>query len=251
MGWNPLTWFSGKKEPKGSIPTSFDEPPEPPDNSHLEQRPSNNNEEAQTLSDIVRGISHAAASANEIQDQQFLKQLSHFFHREEDGTLVPKVVRTKIDDETFVEAPLISLIDPSTLGLEEMEVRMGVRLSKSEVKKRVHDVNKEKQVSRCSFNVALTGATPGSRQDVIDVTMKFKKAEPVEGVNRIIEEMNGLVKPSKYDDPNIKKPDSTTHAFAPETEEQNEFAPHDVNEDIDTKPFNDDEESSESSTSKE
>lgn len=201
--WNPLTWFNNKNNSDESSDIN---------DSYFngdDDYPNNNN---QTLSDIVRGIAHAAGAANEIQDRQFIQQINHYFHKEEDGTLVPKVARARIDDNTYIEVPLISMIDPSTLGLEEMEVRMGVRLSRSEVKEHVHDANKDVKVSRCSFNVALTSAKPGDRQDVIDVTMKFKKVEPTEGSSRFIEEMNGVIQPNKYND-KPKRPNNLTNIF--------------------------------------
>lgn len=168
-------------------------------------------QEAQTLSDIIRGIAHAASATNEIQDQQFIKQIDHYFHKEDDGTLVAKVVRAKIDDGNYIEVPLISMIDPSTLGLEEMTVRMGIRLSKSKVKQAVDDA-KNAKVSRASFNVSLTGCKPGERQDVMDVTMVFKKTEPSEGASQLVENMNGMIQPKKYDG-STKKPNLSTNIF--------------------------------------
>lgn len=211
--FNPFTWFGKKKAkpPKGSYAAPIDGKP-PSNNTHLERRPSQPSEEGQTLSDIVRGIAHAAGAANEIQDRQFIQQVNHYFHKEEDGTLVPKVVRCKIDETNYIEVPLISMIDPSTLGLEEMDVRMGVRLSRAEVKSHIHDANREKNVSRSSFNVSLTSSKPGDRQDVIDVTMKFKKTEPAEGSARLIEEMNGLAQPHKYDE-TTAEPSQFTNIF--------------------------------------
>lgn len=208
--WNPLTWFR-KKEAESEGTVILSELKTQKDNAHLERRPGISGD-SQTLSDMVRGIAHAASAANEIQDQQFIKQIDYYFHKESDGTLVPKVVRAKVGDNNYIEIPLISMIDPSTLGLSEMEVRMGVKLSKSDVKKRLHDVNKDVEVSRSSFSVALTSVKPGERQDVIDITMKFSKVDPAEGSSRLVEEMNGTIHPHKYSK-DTKKPDTLTHLF--------------------------------------
>jgi len=163
-------------------------------------------------------------------------------------------------DTTYIEVPLISMIDPSTLGLEEMDVRMGVRLSRSEIKKHLHDANKEKEVSRCSFNVSLTSSKPGDRQDVIDVTMKFKKTEPAEGSARLVEEMNGLVHPHKYGE-DTSEPSQYTNVFTSrqvrasiDNGGSDSFEPHDHNlddSDEGLKPKSSDSPSSESSESDE
>jgi len=214
--FNPRTWFKKKPSAEGEISTfsGLIPPNKPPsgDDNHLNRRPDPGGSEGQTLSDIVRGIAHAASAANEIQDRQFIQQVNQYFHKEADGTLVPKVVRAKIDDNTYMEVPLITMIDPSTIGLEEMEVRMGIRLSKSDVKEHVQNFNDQNKVSRSSFNVSLTSCKPGERQDVIDVTMKFKKTDPAEGSSRLIDEMNGTVQPHKYTK-DTAKPSEFTHVF--------------------------------------
>lgn len=150
-----------------------------------------------TLSDIIRGIAHAAAAADEVQDQHFLKHLNRYFTQEADGSFVAKYARIKMPGGThFVDVPLISLMDPGTLHLGEMEVRMGVRMSKSEVKKAVDQAGRDVGMSRSSFQVEFTGAKPGTRQDVMDITMKFKRPESgLEGVTRIIEDLNQTITP--------------------------------------------------------
>lgn len=223
--WNPRTWFKNSKCVDSNSSDNYNV--DNHSNNHL--KPSNSSE-GQTLSDIIRGIAHAASAANEIQDQQFIKQIGHYFHREEDGTLVPKIVRAKVDDNTFIEVPLLSMIDPSTLGLEEMEVRMGVRLSRTDIKKRIHDADENVEVSRSSFSVSLTSAQPGKRQDVIDVTMKFKKIDPAEGSSRLVEEMNGTIQPKSSG--NIDKNDLKTNIFhKTDSYDDLDFEPQDIQSD--------------------
>lgn len=210
--FNPRSWFKKSPSKEGNVNFSSTPSGKPPDEGHLNRRPEGGVNDGETLSDIVRGIAHAASAANSIQDRQFIQQINQYFHKEEDGTLVPKVVRAKIDDNTYMEVPLISMIDPSTIGLEEMEVRMGIRLSKSDVKKNIKEFNTQNEMSRSSFNVSLTSCKPGERQDIIDVVMKFKKTDAAEGASRLVDEMNGTVQPRKYD-ANTKKPVELTHIF--------------------------------------
>ena len=150
-----------------------------------------------TLSDIIRGIAHAAAAADEIQDRHFMKHLNRYFTQEADGSFTAKYARIRMPGDThYVDVPLISLMDPGTLHLGEMEVRMGVRMSKTEVKQAVDQAGRSLGVSRSSFHVEFTGAKPGERQDVMDITMKFKRPENnLEGVTRVIEDLNQTITP--------------------------------------------------------
>jgi hypothetical protein len=157
--------------------------------------------DGQTLSDIVRGIAHAAAAANEVSDMQMLKQMRDFFTLGEDGVLEAKMVRIRLNPTTHMDVPLVSMIDPSSLSLQDMKVRMSVRLSKAEVKRQLHAANDSVEVTRASFQVGLTGAKPGARKDVIDVTMTFKRLEPVEGSARVLEELGRGIAPSTANTP--------------------------------------------------
>lgn len=147
----------------------------------------------QTLSDIVRGIAHAAQSANEISELAILKHFNHFFE-EENSCLIAKTAKIQIDEKHVFNIPLITLVDPSTLSLNEIEVKMAVRMQESTVKEQLHLVSDELKVQRTSFNVSLTGCRP-DKQDTIKVTMKFAKAEPQEGLSRMLELLNNTIKP--------------------------------------------------------
>lgn len=156
------------------------------------KRKNTKKEVEQTLADIVRGIAHAVSTANEIQDQQFLKQFDHFFEKQGES-LVAKEVKVKVHEDKIIKVPLISLINPSYLELEEMCVKMGIRLTETEVKKSLHQANHQLEISRSSFGVALTDIKPGTKQNVIGIEMKFKKMDQIEGVARIQEELRASI----------------------------------------------------------
>ena len=154
--------------------------------------------EEQTLSDIVRGISHAVTSVSDVQDNRFVSSLKMYFDVGDDGIFYPKMVLFD-NGGNKLQVPLISLINPSSLRMDEIKVRVGVRLSASKVKKVL-----DSDSTRSSFSVALTGCKPGSRKDVIDVTMTFKNTDPSEGISRIIEEINqkiGYMSPNPSPEP--------------------------------------------------
>lgn len=149
----------------------------------------------QTLSDVVRGMAHAASAADAIIDQQFIKQMETFFEKNEDGTLRAKMVQVELTKDRIVEVPLVTLIDPSILALDEVTIHMVVKLTESKIAKRVHSADKSVEVTRSSFGVTLTSAAPDSRSDGLRVSMKFKRITPPEGATRVIDEMAQLITP--------------------------------------------------------
>lgn len=190
----------------------------------------------QTLSDIVRGIAHAAESANDIGDMAVLRQFKMFFDLDEKGNFVAKTARVKVDDAHYMDVPLVAIIDPGSMTLNEMDVKMAVRLTQTEVKQQLHAANASVMVQRSSFNVSLTGSKPGSRDDVIEVTMKFKKCEPQEGASRVIEELSNTIRTQKFAPatppardfsltPQIRK---ETHTVVREPEDDTDFHPSDA-----------------------
>lgn len=189
-----MGFFPGKKEETTSTKPASDEPAQ------------------QTLSDVVRGMAHAASAADAIIDQQFIKQLQNFFDVMGDGKLKAKMVQVDLGNDKIVEVPLITMVDPAILSLDEVNINMVVKLTESKVAKRVHLANKEMEVTRSSFGVTLTSAAPDSRSDGLRVSMKFKRISPPEGATRLIDEMGQLIAP-RHVDAAIATP-SLTQAFA-------------------------------------
>jgi hypothetical protein len=164
----------------------------------------------QTLSDIIRGIAHAVESANEIGDVANLNQLRTYFNPNDDGTVSAKVVRIKIDAEHYIDVPLVGLVNPGSMEMEETTIRMCVRMTSTEVKSHVHAASEDMKVQRSSFNVALTSVKPGESKDTIDVTMTFKKAEPQEVLARIIDEVSRQARVQKLPPPAPATPPTPT-----------------------------------------
>lgn len=168
-------------------------------NADPDLEPEPEQDTSHTLSDIIRGAAHAVATADEVQDKAFLKQLRYYFDLMEDGTLEPKYARVRVPGtDHHVDLPLITLMDPGTLALNEVEVDLAVRTTRAKLKNAVDQA----EVDRTSFEVGFTGASPGSRNDVIQIKMKFKRPEHIrEGPARLLEELNGTVKPRPNDGP--------------------------------------------------
>ncbi len=161
-----------------------------------------------TLPDFVRGIQHAVNSAAMMAEKNEAAFLDRHFHK--DGS--PKVEIVKIPGTKMcLVVPTISIAHPPTMALEEMEVRMAVRFDQAEAKPAHPD---DTEITRTSFQVALSGETKDDRHsNVVDLTMKFKRGDPPEGVARVIAEFLNTLKPVDVDQamnehPEIKGPAS-------------------------------------------
>ncbi|MCL6591594.1 MAG: DUF2589 domain-containing protein [Firmicutes bacterium] len=154
-------------------------------------------ENAQTLSDIARGIQHCVNSTMEIMEQQYLRILSRHF----DENSNPKLIRMKTPNGYELEAPSITLLSPKEIALEEMIVEMSVRVDQIHSKK-VKSRGNAPELSRSSFMVSLAPKQPESRPDnVINIMMKFKAGDPPEGVSRVIEEFARQILPKRVAPP--------------------------------------------------
>lgn len=147
--------------------------------------------QAQTLSDITRGMQHAVNATQELLEQHYFRMLRRYF----DDDNQPLMTRFKLSDDKIVEAPLIALISPKGLYLDEMSVEMTVRIDDSDVK-RLEKTGTENESDRASFTVSFAPPKErgfGKRSNDITVKMKFKSGEPPEGVSRIIDQFTSHV----------------------------------------------------------
>jgi hypothetical protein len=180
--------------------------------------PKNTTQNINTLSDIARGMQHAVNTTQEIIEQHYIRLLDRYF--DENGN--PLMAVFNLTPDHVVQAPLISLVPPSALALEELTIEMSVEIRGASVKP-VDTISKNLDLTRTSFSVAFAS---GSRQpvahseenadepknnngNVIGITMKFKRGDTPEGVARVLDEFNKTVimKPqeaSKEVNPRIK-----------------------------------------------
>jgi hypothetical protein len=137
---------------------------------------------AQSLSDIARGMQHAVNSTQELTEKHFQGIVERYFT--EDGKAIAK--RFQLPDGSVLDVPLISLVPPAGLRLEEMYVEMEVRIDKCSLKEAHPD---EKELTRTSFECSFAPrkGSETSEQNVIEISMKFKAGDPPEGVARLME----------------------------------------------------------------
>lgn len=150
-----------------------------------------------TLPDFVRGIQHAVNTATAMYDKNSEAFLDRHFEKDGD----PKTITVKIPNSKMVlVVPTIATAHPPDMILEEMEVRMAVRIDRAECKSADHE--KAHDMTRSSFQVSLSSEPKDDKSsNVIDLVMKFRRGDPPEGVARIIEEFTRSITPRPKDGP--------------------------------------------------
>jgi Protein of unknown function (DUF2589) len=144
--------------------------------------------DAHTLGDIARGMQHAVNTTQELLERHYAQMLSRYFN--EDGTPVTR--QFTLPDGSKVDVPVIALVPASSLVLQEMTVRMSVRVDETKVKPAdVEDASDH--LTRTSFQVSFAGGPPGREQNCIDITMRFVTGDPPEGVARVMEQYANAV----------------------------------------------------------
>lgn len=161
----------------------------------------------QKLTDITRGLQAAAAETNALVADQFIRILSEYFDRHEDGTLEARMVRVQLDDNFYSLVPLVSLVSPSGLALERMRVQLSIRLEEAREErvnllkrlKNAADVDGDGDVTRSDFKVSLSprDGKQGKRRpsDHVHIDLEFKSLETPESIMRVIETYTNMIAP--------------------------------------------------------
>lgn len=146
-----------------------------------------------TLDGFVRGIEHAVNSAMTMYEQTTISYLNR--HLRKDGT--PEYDVVKIPGTSYVlVVPKITTAHPPDMMLEEIEVKMSIRMDATQV----DDAHAE-HGGHNQFSVSLSSkASDGKESNVVDLTMKFKRGAPPEGLSRIIDEMTKTILPREGKD---------------------------------------------------
>lgn len=165
------------------------------------------------LTDITRGLYHAASSTYSMVAKQYENLLDHYFSKDHDGAFIAKTIEVQLPDESTVSLPLISLVTPKGLMLEKVDFDFSVKVDPTtliEVKDGLSQVNLFKtdpgdsHLTRSAFQVEM--AARPSKEDseeearkpgIMDVSMKFRAIEPPEGLMRLIDKFTSSVTPIK------------------------------------------------------
>jgi hypothetical protein len=163
------------------------------------------NNEANTagvkLTDITRGLYHAAASTYSMAANQYISLLSQYFDETLEGTYVPKSVVVQLPDETTVNLPLISMVSPKGLMLDKVDFSFAVTADPSSLAEATTDLD-GLNLTRSSFKVEMAVHNSDASQEgarkrdgVVDISMKFTAVEPPEGLMRLLDKFASIVTP--------------------------------------------------------
>lgn len=154
------------------------------------------------LSGLVRGIMSAVQSASDIAGQQHFDLISNYFDESNDGTLIPKIIRIKLDDNKSLDVPLICMVNPSSYQMSKMQIDMYVKLKPGEAKAAIEKGVDEGRASRNSCLVEF-GHSNSKNSVKLKMCFKCNKSEP-ESIARMIEELqNNYVTPTSNPDKNL------------------------------------------------
>lgn len=153
--------------------------------------------ETQTFADLIRGLQHSVNAALEMLESRNIELLGRYFT--EKG--IPLSKRLSIDDQTSVDIPLISIVNPVAINIKEVEMEFDVQINSAELKKKTPQAgfstgNKEEHftngLERSSLEVSFGGKKNSS---TMNVKIKFESHPIPEGLSRIIDEYNKTILP--------------------------------------------------------
>lgn len=150
---------------------------------------------SQTLSDLIRGLQHSVNTAMEMIETRNIELLGRYFT--EDG--IPLKKRIKINDKTAVDVPLISIVNPSTVNIKEVEMDFHVNVLDVDLKKKAaqsgfntgeKEVAFDNRLKRSKLEVSFDGKDNQSR---MHVKIKFEATPIPEGLSRIVDEYDKTI----------------------------------------------------------
>lgn len=137
----------------------------------------------QKITDVMRGIHHAAATASAMAIDHFQSVIKeHFIEDKEKGTLTPKTITIVVDGNSYT-VPTVALYSHRTVLMKRLVVEMSVRVDEVDIKKL------DNNLSRSSLRVTLGPRVKDRGADIINITAEFEDSEPPEGYARLIDEV--------------------------------------------------------------
>lgn len=159
---------------------------------------------SQTLSDLVRGLQHSVNTAMEMVETRNVELLGRYFSPKGE----PIRRRLNINDETAVDVPLISIVNPSTINVKEVEMDFSVQIVSSELRRKQPQEGFQagetstdfaNNLKRSNLEISFDGKKDNSR---MQVHIKFESKPIPEGLSRIIDEYDKTITPFSVQDSN-------------------------------------------------
>ncbi|WP_418991499.1 DUF2589 domain-containing protein [Alistipes sp.] len=157
------------------------------------------NSEPQTFTDLIRGLQHAVNSAMEMIETRNIELLGRYF----DPAGRPFSRRLNIDSQTSIDIPLISIVNPSSINIKEVEMDFTVQIAAAEIKRKEPQPGFQlgndtadfcNGLQRSSFEVNFAG---GKDHTQMHVKLKFESNPIPEGLSRIIDEYDKTILPAE------------------------------------------------------
>lgn len=155
------------------------------------------NSDSSTFADLVRGLQHSVNAAMEMLEARNIELLGRYFTKEG----IAKSRRLFLDEETAIDIPIISIINPSAMNIKEVEMEFAVQINGSELKRKLPQdgffVGEKEEalctgVDRSSLEVSFGGK---KNLSTMNVKIKFESQPNPEGLSRIIEEYDKQILP--------------------------------------------------------
>lgn len=149
----------------------------------------------QALSDLIRGLQHSVNAAMEMIETRNIELLGRYFT--EDG--VPLKKRIYVDDKTGVDVPLISIVNPSTVNIKEVEMDFYVNVLDVDLRQKSaqagfktgdKDIDFDNRLKRSKLEVSFDGKNDRSR---MHVKIKFEATPIPEGLSRVVDEYDKTI----------------------------------------------------------
>lgn len=164
----------------------------------------------QALSDLVRGLQHSVNAAMEMIETRNIELLGRYFT--EEG--VPLKKRIWVDEKTAVDVPLISIVNPSTVNIKEVEMDFYVNVLDVDLRQKSaqagfktgdKDIDFDNRLKRSKLEVSFDGKNDQSR---MHVKIKFEATPIPEGLSRVLDEYDKTIatfEPGENGQENVNK----------------------------------------------
>lgn len=158
----------------------------------------------QTLSDLIRGLQHSVNTAMEMIETRNVELLGRYFS--EKGEPITK--RLNINEQTAIDVPLISIVNPSSINIKEVDMDFSVQIVSSELRRKQPQLGFQagddsadfnNRLKRSNLEISFDGKKDSSR---MQVHIKFESKPIPEGLSRIIDEYDKTITPFALQDSN-------------------------------------------------
>jgi len=154
--------------------------------------------QSQMFSDLIRGLQHSVNAAMEMLEARNLELLSRYFT--EDGH--PRVRRLMLDDNSTIDVPVISIVNPSAMNLKEIEMEFNVKVNSVELQEKLpqrgfmaNEANEDITISLERSNLQISFTEIADQKNTMKVKVKFESAQIADGMSRVIKEFDKTILP--------------------------------------------------------